>query len=445
MLDINEPHAVDESIQSMHFYEYVPQSNASNNTIGHNIKIDINAQDIYTLPSRSYLEIKGQLRRANNNNAYAANDEISLINNAIMYLFTEIRYDLGSVTLEKISSPGQTTTMLTLLSQPDDFSTSAGLKYMWGKDTTQNANSSEFEESVAAPAVGYRPTKNALYNQGFATRRGLLLSSDPRGSFSVILPLSHIFGFAEYKKIIYGERHTLTLTRGSDTLAIHRVAGVTDGKIDLTSISWYMPQVVMNTEYLTALRSLIEQKAIIPIAFRARTSEQIAVTETQKFTWRLSVTGGVEKPRYIIVAFQTNRGDTQEQNPAVFDHLNLKNAFVTLNSDRFPPSDIITNYGANDYAKLYDMFDSFKKDYYGIDSLVGGTQVNFPAFKSLYPILVFDVRRQSERLKSGVIDIQVKFEFNANVPANTTAYTVIISDRFFKMSSDGKNMRVVSV
>jgi hypothetical protein len=335
--------------------------------------------------------------------------------------------------------------MLTLLSQPDDFSTSAGLKYMWGKDTTQNANSSEFEESVAAPAVGYRPTKNALYNQGFATRRGLLFSSDPRGSFSVIIPLSHIFGFAEYKKIIYGERHTLTLTRGSDTLAIHRVAGVTDGKIDLTSISWYMPQVVMNTEYLTALRSLIEQKAIIPIAFRARTSEQIAVTETQKFTWRLSVTGGVEKPRYIIVAFQTNRGDTQEQNPAIFDHLNLKNAFVTLNSDRFPPSDIITNYGANDYAKLYDMFDSFKKDYYGIDSLVGGTQVNFPAFKSLYPILVFDVRRQSERLKSGVIDIQVKFEFNANVPANTTAYTVIISDRFFKMSSDGKNMRVVSV
>ena len=444
MLDINEPHTIDESIQSIHFYEYVPQTNASNNTIGHNIKIDINAQDIYTLPSRSYIAIKGQLRRVNNN-AYAANDEISLINNAIMYLFSEIRYDLGSVTLEKISSPGQTTTLLTLLSQPDDFSTSAGLQYMWAKDTTENANSSEFEASVAAPAAGYRPAKNPLYNQGFATRRGLLISSDPRGSFSVIVPLSHIFGFAEYKKIIYGEKHTLTLTRGADTLAIHRANGVADGKIDLTSISWYMPQVVMNTEYLTALRSLIEQKAIVPIAFRARTCEQITVTQTMNFTWRLSVTGGVEKPRYIIVAFQTGRGDDQEQNPAVFDHLNFKNAFVTLNSERFPPSDIITDFATNDYAKLYDMFDSFKKDYYGIDSLVGGTQVNFPAFKSIYPILVFDVRRQNERLKSGVTDIQVRFNFNANVPANTTAYSVIISDRFFKMSSDGKNMRVVSV
>ena len=91
------------------------------------------------------------------------------------------------------------------------------------------------------------------------------------------------------------------------------------------------------------------------------------------------------------------------------------------------------------------MFDNFKKDYYGIDSLVGGTQVNFTAFKSIYPILVFDARRQNERLKSGVTDIQVRFNFSAKVSVNTTAYSIIISDRFFKMSSDGKNMRVVSV
>ena len=68
------------------------------------------------------------------------------------------------------------------------------------------------------------------------------------------------------------------------------------------------------------------------------------------------------------------------------------------------------------------MFDSFKKEYYGIDSLVGRTQVNFPAFKTLFPILVFDVRKQNEKLKTGVTDIQVKLFFNANVPANTNAY-----------------------
>src|SRR5271163_2228096 len=92
MLDINEPHLIDESISSMNFYEYTPQTQANNNTPGHQISILINNQDIYTLPSKSYISIKGQIRREGNNNAYVADNEITLINNAIMYLFTGIKY-----------------------------------------------------------------------------------------------------------------------------------------------------------------------------------------------------------------------------------------------------------------------------------------------------------------------------------------------------------------
>ena len=72
------------------------------------------------------------------------------------------------------------------------------------------------------------------------------------------------------------------------------------------------------------------------------------------------------------------------------------------------------------------MFDNFKNELYGIDSLVGGTQINFPAFKTLFPILAFDVRKQNEILKTGVTDIQVKLFFNANVPANTKVYGKVI-------------------
>jgi hypothetical protein len=201
----------------------------------------------------------------------------------------------------------------------------------------------------------------------------------------------------------------------------------------------------MTPEYLTAMRKIIEEKVPLPLAYRARTSEQTMVTQTLNFTWRLSVIGGVEKPRWIIIGFQTARINTQQQNPAVFDHLNIRNAYVTLNSERFPMSDIITNFDRNEYMKLYDMFDDFKKDYYGIDSLVGGTQVNVAAYKSLFPIIVFDVRKQNEKIKTGVTDIQVKFEFGTAVPADTTAYSVMISDRFYKLSSDGKNMSVVSM
>src|SRR5271167_2892928 len=87
MLDISEPHLYDESISSMNFYEYTPQTQANNNSIGSQINVTINNQDIYTLLSTSYIFIKGQLRR-DNDNAYAADTEIALINNAMMYLFS---------------------------------------------------------------------------------------------------------------------------------------------------------------------------------------------------------------------------------------------------------------------------------------------------------------------------------------------------------------------
>jgi len=125
MLDINEPHLYHESISSMNFHEYTPQTQANNNTAGQQISMIINNQDIYTLPSKYYISFKGQIRRADNNDAYVAANEITLINNAIMYHFTGIKCELGNTTIEFINYPGQTTSMLGYLSYLYDFSTSA--------------------------------------------------------------------------------------------------------------------------------------------------------------------------------------------------------------------------------------------------------------------------------------------------------------------------------
>ena len=61
----------------------------------------------------------------------------------------------------------------------------------------------------------------------------------------------------------------------------------------------------------------------------------LSVSESTSFTWRLSVKTAPEKPRFIIVAFQTTKDDDQTKNPSAFDLVNLENAYVTLNSDRY--------------------------------------------------------------------------------------------------------------
>ena len=81
-----------------------------------------------------------------------------------------------------------------------------------------------------------------------------------------------------------------------------------------------------------------------------------------------------------------------------------------------------------------------------MDYLVSNCGINPPNFKTLYPLYVFDVTKQSEKLKTSVSDIHVKAFFNANPadpnnpPVNTMAYAVIISDRLFHFVSDGSKI-----
>ena len=56
---------------------------------------------------------------------------------------------------------------------------------------------------------------------------------------------------------------------------------------------------------------------------------------------------------------------------------------------------------------------------------------------------MFDVSKQSERLAEGVVDLTVKMEFSENVPADTQAYALVISDRMLQFKSDGSKMSVV--
>jgi len=77
------------------------------------------------------------------------------------------------------------------------------------------------------------------------------------------------------------------------------------------------------------------------------------------------------------------------------------------------------------FAKLYGDVASFISKFYNVDELVSNPNIKQLDYKSLYAIFVFDVSKQSERLKTQVTDLQVKASFSAYVPANTQAYAVV--------------------
>ena len=155
----------------------------------------------------------------------------------------------------------------------------------------------------------------------------------------------------------------------------------------------------------------------------------LSVPESTSFTWRLIVKTAPEKPRFIIVDFQTAKDVDETKNPYTFDHVNLKNAYVTLNSYRYPAVDYNLSFSNQKLSRVYGDASLFRVKLFGMDELITPSNVTPSDYKRLYPLFTFDVSKQKEKLKSSVVDILIKANFTENVPANTRAFALAISDK----------------
>ena len=438
ILRITDPILKDDSIDKYEEIAYEPIAGTNLNAPGQDIRLTIETQDIFTYPSESYLIVEGYLeKKLNPPNVLVydpATDLITLTNNGIMHLFKRIRYDLSGQDIENLLHPGQATTMLGLLKYPDDFSKSKGLNQLWYKDTTDTA------------------TIGNDGNFGFSVRRFYIFNSNPVGTFSFRIPLKHIFGFCEdYNKIVYGLKHNLTLTRNNNDDAIYRnnndTAGVAmvEGRVVLTKISWFMPHVMPADQYKMELYKIIERKEKIPVGYRMLQCDSASVPQNStSFSWRLSVKSSPEVPRFIIIGFQVGKSGNQEQNPSIFDNVKISNIYAMLNSTRYPSVDYNINFAKNEFSRVYGDAAEFRSKFFNMDELISNPNFTPLEYKSMYPLFLFDVSKQSEKLKHSTTDIQIKIFFEDVVPANTQVYGVIISDRLINFQSDGNKFSVVT-
>jgi len=75
----------------------------------------------------------------------------------------------------------------------------------------------------------------------------------------------------------------------------------------------------------------------------------------------------------------------------------------------------------------------FGVKYFGMDELITRSNISYVDYKTLYPLFVFDVTKQSEKLKTSVVDLQIRAFFDE----------VVISDKLLTFQSDGNEMSVV--
>lgn len=388
ILDVTQRVVIDNTIVDMQFHSYQAYI-ASQFNYNDEIRIPIQELDTYTLPCESYLYIEGKLTKDDGTPATV----LKFINNAISFLFREIRYELNGVTVDLSRNVGLTSTLKGYLSY--------------------NSN-----ESVKLQNAGWFPN-------------GKSLELDKEGNFNVCLPLKMVMGFFEdYRKIMLNMKQELVLIRNNND--VDAVIGENDTekpKVAIEKVVWRMPHVSVGLSEQLSLTKLINKNIDILLPFRSwELVEYPTLNETKSHTWPVKTTTKLETPRHAIFALQTDRKGKILKDMSQFDHCDLYNIRLFLNSERYPYNDLYLNFNQNKFASLYEMFADFRKSYYGTSN----EPIFSPAdYLSKAPITHLDCSHQKDAIQTGSVVLRLEFETNTNIPKNTSAYCLILHDKIF--------------
>ncbi|HYT41871.1 MAG TPA: hypothetical protein VEP90_05965, partial [Methylomirabilota bacterium] len=197
--------------------------------------------------------------------------------------------------------------------------------------------------------------------------------------------------------------------------------------IVLQRVSWRMPYLNVDGAARRSLLNVTSGARELEVPFRSwELIEYPVLPQISRINWTVKTSSQLEKPRYVIVGFQTARKNFLTRDASRFDNCNITNIKAYLNAEMFPYDNMQLNFGDNVWALLYEMYVAFQKSYYNRDAL----PVYSPQeFKEHAPLFVIDCSRQNDTLKTGTVDIRLEIEASANFPANTAAYCLVIHDR----------------
>ena len=135
----------------------------------------------------------------------------------------------------------------------------------------------------------------------------------------------------------------------------------------------------------------------------------------------------LEKPRFAIIGFQTDRKNNLLKQSGRFDSCNLKNLKIYLNSEVYPYEDFQANFSNKLTAVLYKSYTDFQKSYYERDHCT--PLLSKDVFQTKLPVIVVDLSHQNDNVKSSTVDMRIEFETTQSIPEKTAAYCLILHDQ----------------
>ena len=408
-----------EDIVGVEIHQHLPYASMSYNYYDE-IRLPVIQKDLLTLPGESCLHIEGVFK---NSKFY------TLYFNAIASLFSEIRYELYGIEVDRTNLVGIASTMKALLSM------------------NQN-NAAEYSVSGLDPS-GSNWIENFSEKHTFS---GEANADKENQHFKIDVPLKFLLGFADnYRKLmIFGRQELILKREANDNNAIIQKTGnhwdTTKASnyppsVTINSISWKLPYIKLSDSAKSSFLMTLKKKQIVTIPFRQWIVFEYPTlpSPTTHVNWTVKMTSNVERPISIILAFQTDRKGKTEKIYSQFDHLNLTEFKIYFNSVYVPYEPQYADFTKNNYSSFYRDFINFPIMY--AETETPSNYFSMQDFKNKYPLFVANlIHREGENFKNGQCDVRIEFKTNVNIPANTSCYAFLLQERMITYDPIGEQV-----
>ena len=396
-LEILESVDTDQTIENFSLHTYKP-FNSSNLSWNDEICIPVQNKNLVCLPHLSYLYISGKVVDGN---------DYTFDYNGLAHLFTSLSYELNGYVIDHVTNVGATSTLKAYLSSSTieaSYYESIGLKH------------------GDAYNIWYDGTNKEI---------------------RIYLPLKYLLGFFEdYNKIIINSTHELVLIRAKDDSNVFyptKVDLTNIPKIQLTEVSWKLPQLELSDATCIHFLNIIKQNKEIFLPFRTWDMYEFpSIPSSTSLSWNIKTTNTLLKPRYIIITFQTGRKNNYKAMISQYDTVSLESFQLFLNERRYPYELPEIDFEKKQYSLLYENFSNFYSNYY--KQPLQTPYFNLTEFATMIPMIVIDCSRQRDNFNiyapnavhsGGPLNIRLDLSFRKNVPKDTNINCLIIYDKLF--------------
>lgn len=400
ILNIGACAAQDDSIIKKEVYTYTPYTSSLGES--EEIRITIQHQDACLLPCESYLYLQMKVETENFSESTPDADKVHFVRNFPSFLFSDARYELNGVEIDRIKNVGITSTMKLITASRE-----SNLLGYYG--FTESFKKKEAPNKI----------KDIVYD--------------------VMLPLSVWFGFCEdYRKIIWNSRHELIMNRASTYLnCIHGgkdEASAPSVKITLNKIEWKMPHIILNNSMKINMNRFLSNNKQLPLQYRSwEMHEYPELPQTTNQVWSVKTISHLNKPRYVLVAFQTDKKDKKIEDASKFLAADIVSVRLHLNSNVYPYHMHEVNIPHGRFTELYEAYKNIQSSYYDgaeVRNIFSNTHGDFQSDT----IFAFDTSRADDSLMKGAVDIRLEIKASKNIDKKTSAFCLIIYENEFTYS-----------